>query len=269
MIFERRTVRRAFITSMSAAVLLLLLANSGAAPLADSPSDISPSAVQAHLAVRGASPISPSAAQAGDLSGCPDLRRGQDNNADCVRALQQALNDNGYPDQPVTGYFGPLTEANVRAFQRSHHIRPVSGIVATKTRAALLSGGTAPRANPPVPRVGPADFANSYCQSGECHFYLRRAATRQYADWLDAHPALSAMMSSALLQGACRVLRSIKSVSVICMLVGSGVGGYLGNQLQQAARQDSCLRLSVRLLPTGSGWRLLEAKPDNSWRCAN
>lgn len=47
------------------------------------------------------------------------LRMGWDNNAEQVKKLQAFLTDYGFP-VPVTGHFGPLTEAAVRAFQAKY-----------------------------------------------------------------------------------------------------------------------------------------------------
>jgi len=252
MIFRHRRAGRIRITCMSVGVLLLVLANSGCEPLGDGPPGGS-----AH------------AAQPGDLGGCPDLSRGRANDVDCVKLLQLALIANGYTGQQVTGYFGSQTKANVVDFQRSHNIHPVSGIVGPLTRAALLGGGTPPTdlSVPPVPASGYS--RHSYCEDGACNFYLRRATTRRYAQRLDAHPALGSAVSGALLAGVCRV--PIKSASVFCGLLGGSVADYVGNELQRAARQHACLRLSVGLISNGTGrrLRLLNAAPDNSWRCSD
>jgi hypothetical protein len=45
------------------------------------------------------------------------LRMGQDNNVEDVKKLQMFLNDHMNLDIPVTGFFGPLTQAGVNAFQ--------------------------------------------------------------------------------------------------------------------------------------------------------
>jgi len=254
MIFRQRRAGRIRITCISVGVLLLVLTNSGCEPLEDGPPG-----------------GSARAAQPGDLGGCPDLSRGRANDVDCVKLLQSALIANGYTGQQVTGYFGDQTKANVVDFQRSHNIHPVSGIVGPLTRAALLGGSTPPTdlSVPPVPASGYS--RHSYCEDGACNFYLRRATTRRYAQRLDAHPALGSAVSGALLAGMCGVLRVIKSASVICGLLGGSVADYVGNELQRAARQHACLRLSVGLTSNGTGRRprLLNATPDNSWRCSD
>jgi len=63
-----------------------------------------------------------------------------------VTQLQQFLASQGYY-QPVTGYFGSLTWANVAQFQRQYSIYPVTGGVGPLTRAAIAGlcyGGGVP-----------------------------------------------------------------------------------------------------------------------------
>ncbi|HEX4743848.1 MAG TPA: N-acetylmuramoyl-L-alanine amidase [Candidatus Limnocylindria bacterium] len=54
-----------------------------------------------------------------------------------VTRLQSALARLGYMSQ-VTGYFGPITDAAVRRFQRDHGVDPV-GVYGPRTRAALTA----------------------------------------------------------------------------------------------------------------------------------
>jgi peptidoglycan hydrolase-like protein with peptidoglycan-binding domain len=65
---------------------------------------------------------------------CPTLRRGSRGPA--VVMLQRLLNQRGFNVGPVTGFFGPRTEAAVRAFQGSERI-PVTGVVDVVTWTAL------------------------------------------------------------------------------------------------------------------------------------
>lgn len=60
-----------------------------------------------------------------------------------VTMLQQYLAAQGY-NQPVTGYFGSITRANVAAFQQARGIYPVTGGVGPITRSVIarLCGGT-------------------------------------------------------------------------------------------------------------------------------
>lgn len=62
---------------------------------------------------------------------------------EAVTQLQQFLTNNGFYTGPITGYFGGLTEAAVKALQAKNGITPVSGFVGPKT-LALLNKGTAP-----------------------------------------------------------------------------------------------------------------------------
>ncbi|OHA17733.1 MAG: hypothetical protein A2664_03930 [Candidatus Taylorbacteria bacterium RIFCSPHIGHO2_01_FULL_46_22b] len=55
---------------------------------------------------------------------------------EAVKILQQQLKDLGYFSAEVTGYFGPLTEKSLIAFQNAKGIDPI-GVVGPKTRAAL------------------------------------------------------------------------------------------------------------------------------------
>ncbi|WP_084787662.1 C40 family peptidase [Anaerobacillus alkalidiazotrophicus] len=52
--------------------------------------------------------------------------------SDSVRELQHQLKSLGYFNHQVTGYFGPITETAVRAFQRDHQLI-VDGVVTTST----------------------------------------------------------------------------------------------------------------------------------------
>jgi hypothetical protein len=77
---------------------------------------------------------------------------------DDVRALQERLMQEGVYTGPVTGYFGPLTMAAVKAFQAKHGIDQL-GIVGPATRAKL-NGGTQAATNVPVPPATPSAPAN-------------------------------------------------------------------------------------------------------------
>jgi N-acetylmuramoyl-L-alanine amidase len=55
---------------------------------------------------------------------------------DEVTKLQERLTAEGVYSGPVTGYFGPLTEAAVTAYQEAKGIEKV-GVVGPKTRAEL------------------------------------------------------------------------------------------------------------------------------------
>ena len=56
-----------------------------------------------------------------------------------VTELQKILTAEGVYTGPITGYFGPLTQAAVKAYQTKHGLDPV-GIVGPKTRVALNAG---------------------------------------------------------------------------------------------------------------------------------
>jgi peptidoglycan hydrolase-like protein with peptidoglycan-binding domain len=65
-----------------------------------------------------------------------------------VAQLQSQLSALGFYNAEITGYYGPLTEAAVREFQRSRGL-PVTGVAGSATLVAL--GGTTPdRVNPPI-----------------------------------------------------------------------------------------------------------------------
>lgn len=55
-----------------------------------------------------------------------------------IRRLQAYLSTGGiiYPEKLITGYFGPLTEAAVKRFQKKYRI-PMVGVVGPLTRAEL------------------------------------------------------------------------------------------------------------------------------------
>ncbi len=85
------------------------------------------------------------------------MARGLRNNAGEVRKLQQFLNTNMNAGLPVTGTYGPLTTARVRAFQSSQGITPVSGNVYSLTQGAInrvICGGDVTVSTPTVPNTG-------------------------------------------------------------------------------------------------------------------
>lgn len=204
---------------------------------------------------------------AADLGACPQLSRGA-GQAACVRALQQALRSNGYPSQPVTGVFGETTEQNLRDFQRRHGIQPASGVFGPKTHAALAGGGRS--ADPAVPQVTLTSYSSrSYCADSVCNLYLRRSTTRRYARLVTDHPRIAALVSGAILAGACR-LAGAKIATAVCALIAGSYADDIGDDLEAAARQDACLRVSIGPTsgPRGT-WKLLDSDPDNSRRCAD
>ncbi len=88
------------------------------------------------------------------------LRR-NDRGAD-VKTLQTWLTDIGY-SVPATGFFGSMTKATVKRFQRAHRLRPVSGTVGRRTAATLLAlVSKVTTADPPAPVSVPADATGSW-----------------------------------------------------------------------------------------------------------
>lgn len=67
------------------------------------------------------------------------LKRG--NRGSAVRSLQQKLKQVGAFNGPITGFFGPQTEAAVRQFQRSQGL-PVDGIAGPRTLNVLNAATT-------------------------------------------------------------------------------------------------------------------------------
>ncbi len=65
------------------------------------------------------------------------LRQGDE--GDAVKSLQETLTKLNYYDGPITGFFGPLTEAAVIRFQEEKGL-DADGIVGSQTLAALQSG---------------------------------------------------------------------------------------------------------------------------------
>jgi peptidoglycan hydrolase-like protein with peptidoglycan-binding domain len=79
-----------------------------------------------------------------------------------VKTLQTWLTDVGYP-VPATGFFGSMTRAAVKRFQRSHRLRPASGTVGRRTAAALLVLVRKTTSASPLAPVGvPADSTGSW-----------------------------------------------------------------------------------------------------------
>ena len=88
------------------------------------------------------------------------LRR-NDRGAD-VKTLQTWLTDVGY-SVPATGFFGSMTKAAVKRFQRAHRLFPVSGTVGRRTAAALLAlVRKITTADPPAAVGVPADATGSW-----------------------------------------------------------------------------------------------------------
>ena len=88
------------------------------------------------------------------------LRR-NDRGAD-VKTLQTWLTDVGYP-VPATGFFGPMTKAAVKHFQRAHRLFPASGTAGRRTAAALLALVRKLTTASPLAPVGvPADSAANW-----------------------------------------------------------------------------------------------------------
>ena len=79
-----------------------------------------------------------------------------------VKALQTWLTDIGY-SLPATGFFGPMTTAAVKRFQRAHQLFPASGTVGRRTAAALLALVRKITTASPLAPVGvPADATGSW-----------------------------------------------------------------------------------------------------------
>ncbi len=64
------------------------------------------------------------------------LRKGD--HGDDVKTLQTWLTDVGYY-VPSTGYFGSMTKAAVKSFQKAYHLSPASGTVGRRTAATLYT----------------------------------------------------------------------------------------------------------------------------------
>ncbi|HET9141534.1 peptidoglycan-binding protein [Actinophytocola sp.] len=119
-------------------------------------------------------PVARSAAFASTL---PQVRYGQSGTT--VQGLQLNLKDRGY-SLTGTGYYGPLTLAAVKDFQRKHGINP-SGIVGSRTWQALVGskavGLTTPR---PAPRFSVYPGERDRVKVGTLLGYLGR--TYGYGD---------------------------------------------------------------------------------------
>ena len=79
-----------------------------------------------------------------------------------VKTLQTWLTDVGY-SVPATGFFGSMTKAAVKRFQRAHNLWPASGTVGRKTAGTLLAQVRKITTVDPPAAVGvPADAAGTW-----------------------------------------------------------------------------------------------------------
>ncbi|WP_405149059.1 peptidoglycan-binding protein [Sphaerisporangium sp. NBC_01403] len=182
------------------------------------------------------------------LSDCPPLRAGQADpidGKDCVRMLQQKLRDSGYPGQQVDGKFGPLTKANVVAFQKAAGLRP-DGVAGKQTLAALTRGAT-----PAIPAG--LDLGPPHCADNVCDFSVPQGATHEVGIWLADHPGLAVDMSINLLaDGVCGAARISAIARFGCKkLVEKEISDFIAT-LKSAARQNACVRISVGLPGPGN-----------------
>ena len=89
--------------------------------------------------------ISSSGGSAGGGGGAPSGTLQRNSSGQAVTNLQNRLKSLGFYTAPITGYYGDLTEAAVRDFQRSRGIQ-VNGIAGPQTQTVLYStsgGGSA------------------------------------------------------------------------------------------------------------------------------
>lgn len=129
-----------------------------------------------------------------------------------VSQLQQFLSTRGYY-QPVTGYFGAITYANVAQFQREQSVYPITGGVGPLTRAAIqrvcgYGGGGGGYGAPSITGVsGPTQLSVGQAgtwqlsvsdQSGSLSYSVVWGDEQYYAYPLNAPAAVSAGYSGSL-----------------------------------------------------------------------
>jgi hypothetical protein len=71
------------------------------------------------------------------------------------------------------------------------------------------------------------------------------------------------------LTGACQVLKLARPLTFLREVFGEYITGGVAEQFTIAARQGSCLRVSLGFFLDGLELRLIQARPDDSWRCAD
>lgn len=111
------------------------------------------------------------------LPGAPLLQRGS--MGPYVMALQRLLSV-----APVSGFFGPLTDAALRAFQTSHHL-DVSGKTYGGTWAALRAAAPAAPPTPPAPPAPPAPITPATSGSVSPKYLTRLGHTVVKGETLD------------------------------------------------------------------------------------
>ncbi|MEU8382633.1 peptidoglycan-binding domain-containing protein [Streptosporangium sp. NPDC048865] len=154
--------------------------------------------------------------------------------------IQQKLRDIGYTSQRVDGEFGPLTRANVVAFQKASGLRP-DGEVGPRTLAALI-GGSAP------PILAGLNLGSPTCRDDICHFVVPRGVTRRVGKWLADNPGLAVNVSvNLLVRGMCGPARVPVIARLGCeRLVAKEVDDFIAT-LRSAAGKNACVRISAGL----------------------
>jgi hypothetical protein len=175
---------------------------------------------------------------------CPTMRReARDpiNGRNCVGGSQGILANWGL-DQPVTGYFGKITEANVKEFQRSEGI-PATGIIGPLTRKALAAYASSDP--PPIPNIPRSSFSTGRCTGLQCNIYLSRSFTGELAGTVKKHPEATRGVASAIVGAACKVFKRTV-VSVVCEVVSGVYAKRLKPALLDAADQNACLHIVLK-----------------------